>query len=418
MGDSPLHNLTQTNRYGIFGQLGDDYLAPRAPVAVIATQVDPVFSDQINYHMRNLRTQHVRQNPQLDEYPGYLRADYRIEADLTRFETGEGRAAVLQTVRGHDLFIITDVLNYGQYYTRFNQMVTKAPDEHFADLVRLIQTTRAAAARVNVIMPYLYEGRRYRRAGRESLDCGTMLKILFTLNINNFITFDAHDSRVANAVPRNNFETFPIAFDIVDGLLTRYPDLKVDSDHMMIISPDEMSISRAIFYASTMRLPLGTFYRRRDFSRQSEGLAPESTTKRFLGDNVENKDCLIIDDAIHTGQTMLEAAAKLKALGARRVFCAVSFALFTRGFEVFNQAHDEGCIEHVFATNLTYCPPILQYSPWFSHVNLTRNVAGLIDALNQSASLSRLLAPSENIQARLAAHNKRTDAPLPVNEEF
>ncbi len=415
MGDSPLQDRTQSNRYGSFGQLADDYLAPRAPVAVIDTQVDPIFSDQINYHMRNLRAQHVRQNPQLDLLPGYFRADYRIRADLTRFDTGEGRAAVLETVRGHDLFIITDVLNYGQYYTRFNQMVSKAPDEHFADLVRLIQTTRSAATRINVIMPYLYEGRRYRRTGRESLDCGTMLKILFSMQINNFITFDAHDSRVANAVPRNNFETFPISYEIVDGLLTRFPDIKVDTDHLMIVSPDEMSISRAIFYASTLRVPLGTFYRRRDFSRQTDGLARQTADKHFLGDNVENKDVLIIDDAIHTGQTMLEAAAKIKALGAKRVFCAVSFALFTRGFEAFNQAHDEGCIEHVFATNLTYCPPILQFAPWFSHVNLTKNVAGLIDALNQSASLSRLLAPSEKIAARLAEHNK-TGCLLPTNE--
>ena len=392
-------------RYGSFSRLGDDYLAPRGPIAVITSQIDPVFSDQVNYHMRNLRAQHILQDPDLEAEPGYFRADYRIQTDLSRFDTGEGRAAVLQTVRGHDLYIITDVLNYGQYYTRFNQTVSKAPDEHFTDLTRLIQTTRAAATRVNVIMPYLYEGRRYRRQGRESLDCGTMLKHLFALKIDNFITFDAHDSRVANAVPRKNFETFPTAYPIIDGILSAYPELEIDPDHLMIISPDETSISRGIFYASTLKVPLGIFYRRRDFSRDN-GLIETSMTKQFLGDNVEGKDCVIIDDSINTGATMLESAKILKSLGANRVFCVASFAIFTSGFEAFNQAHDMGIIERVFATNLTYCPPVVQNSPWFYPVNMTKKLAGLIDALNHNASLSTLLAPSKKIEARIELHNK------------
>jgi ribose-phosphate pyrophosphokinase len=388
--------------------LGEDHLAPLGPVAIITQQVDPVLSDQINYHMRKVRSQHVEQAERLNLIPGYYRADYRVPVDLRRFDSGEGRARLLETVRGHDLFIVTDVLNYGKYYTRYMQTVPMSPDEYYMDLTRLIAASRSAAARVNVIMPYLYQGRRYRRGGRDSLDCGLMLKHLFELGIDNFITFDAHDSRVANAVPRSNFETFPTSYPIVETLLHTYPDIALDADHFMVVSPDEMSISRCIFYASSLHVPLGIFYRRRDFIYDN-GSVRSTTSKHFLGD-VEGRDILLIDDTINTGKTMIDCAKILKSLGARRVFAAVSYALFTRGFEPMNQAHDSGLIERVFATNLSYCPPPLLNAPWFCHVNMTKDLALLIDALNHDASLSRLLAPSAKIRRLLEQHRARTNA--------
>lgn len=391
-------------RQGTYDRLSDDHLPPIGPIAIISTQIDPVFSDQLNYHMRNLRAQQVGDHPSLDALIGYARPEYRIRTDLSRFETGEGRAEILDTVRGHDVYIVTDVLNYGQFYQRFNQTVSKAPDEHFVDLTRIIQAARSTALRVNVIMPFLYEGRRYRRTSRESLDCAMMLRQLFSLNINNFITFDAHDSRVANAVPRCNFETFPTSYYLIDGLLNAYPDIVIDADNFMIVAPDEVSISRCIYYASTLKVTLGVFYRRRDFIRLQNNQTEQQVSKRFLGDNVEGKDVLIIDDAIHTGKTMLESAIELKQLGAKRVFCAVSFGLFSSGFEKFNQAHDSGIIDRVFATNLTYCTPVIRNAPWYYQVNMSRQIATVIDALNHNASLSKLLAPSGKIEARIAEH--------------
>lgn len=379
---------------------GENVMMPLGPVGIISTQVQPALADEVNRKLRHLRQAYVEEYPELRDNTGYLRKDYTIDVDLSRFNTGEGQATLLETVRGHDLFILTDVMNYGSYTNRFGRFVSLGPDEHYQDLVRLITATHGLARRVNVIMPYLYEGRRYRRLNRASMDCAIMLRMLFKLGISNFITFDAHDGRVANAVPRSNFESFPTALPIIEQLLEKIPDLVLDKEHFMIISPKETGISRAIYFATLMHVPLGTFYR----IFQADG---SSSKKGFLGDNVEGRDVLIVDDMIDTGQTVLESAAYLKEHGARRVFAAVSFGLFTQGYEPFNQAYDFGVIDKVFATNLIYQDRPLQSMPWFQSIDMSQNLANVIDTMNHNASLSQLLGQEERIDALVEKHNHK-----------
>lgn len=385
---------------------GNRHLRPLGPIAVISHQVDSALSDAINFHLRNRRSLYLEENPELDEWVGYYRSDYRVPVDLTRFNSGEGRAQILETVRGHDLFIITDVLNYGQYTTRFNRTVSISPDEHYQDLVRLIAATHGVTRRINVMMPYLYEGRRYRRHNRGSLDGALILKQLFEMGVTNVFTFDAHDGRIANAVPRNNFETLPTSLQIIEALVDSFDDLQIDRDHFMIVAPDEMAISRCIYYASLMHVPLGICYRQYD-QVNSLQFGNEIIEKRFLGDDVEGKDVLIVDDMIDTGKTILDVAKILKEKGARRIFAAVTFALFTKGFEKINQAYESGHITKIFATNAAYRPPVLLDSEWYCDVNLSKYAALMIDAVNHDASLSSLLDPTERIDELLKEHRER-----------
>jgi ribose-phosphate pyrophosphokinase len=255
-----MQSLTFPADQSVKNLFGDEpVLESNGPIALIVHQLDPPLAERINHQLASRRKALAKQNPDLLQLPGYVRNDYRIRVDLSRFSSGEGKARVIDTVRGHDVFILTDVLNYGTSYKRYGTDVSMTPDEHFLDLTRLILCTRDSAARIHVIMPFLYEGRRYRKSDRESLDCGAMLRSLFGLGIDNFITFDAHDARVANAVPRSNFESFPTSYQSIRTILQTIPDLRVDREHMMVVSPDEENISRAIFYASAMKLPLGIF---------------------------------------------------------------------------------------------------------------------------------------------------------------
>ncbi len=384
-------------------------LNPIAPIAIISEQLDPALSDAINFHLRNRRAQTIKEFPEQNAYPGYYRSDYRISVNLNRFASGEGHARLLESVRGHDLFIITDVLNYGQFYQRFNQTVSISPDEHFEDLCRIISAAHGVAKRINVFMPYLYEGRRYRRTYRESLDCSVMLKRLFDLGIDNFITFDAHDDRIANAVPRRNFESVQTSLQLIEALLEEYTDLKIDKENFMIVSADEASIKRCIYYASLMKVPLGIFYRRYDPRLLSKGqyttqYLKTNAEKMFLGDNIEGKDVLIVDDMIDTGVTVLECATQLKEQGAKRIFVAVSFAQFSKGFEKFNQAYESGMINKVFSTNLAYCSPVMLNTRWYRSVNLAKYMALLIDGYNHDASLSNLINPTQRIKELLESY--------------
>ncbi|NLM19938.1 MAG: ribose-phosphate diphosphokinase [Clostridiaceae bacterium] len=381
-------------------------LQPIGPVGIITHQLEQSFSDAVNFHLCNRRALTIAKYPEQRQLAGYYRSEYRIPVSLKRFNSGEGHATILDTVRGHDLFIVTDVLNYGQSYIRYNQKVSISPDEHFEDLCRLISAAHGVSKRINVVMPYLYQGRRYRRDSRESLDCAVMLNRLFELGISNFVTFDAHDERIANAVPRHNFESAATSFQLIEALLSECSDLQIDKDHFMVISADEASISRCIYYASVLRVPLGIFYRKYDprlLNRSEYTLQKLKRTaeKKFLGENISGKDVLIVDDMIDSGKTVLECAEKLKAQDVRRVFIAVSFAQFSEGIENFNEAYDNGLINKVFATNLSYQPPALLETEWFCDVNLAKYLALLIDGINHDASLSKLINPTERIYSLL-----------------
>ena len=384
-------------------------LGSYGPIALITEQMEPAFAERVNHQLSLRRHAMLREQPELYLIPGYVRNEYRKRCDLSRFSSGEGKAVLLDSVRGHDLFILTDVLNCGATYRRYGNEVSIAPDEHFQDLARIVISARDSATRINVIMPYLYEGRRYHRTGRESLDCAMMLRQLFRLGIDNFITFDARDARVANAVPRNNFESFPTSYQTIRTLLDKIPDLVIDRDHMMIVSPDESSISRCIFYASSMKLPLGIFYLRHDF-KLINGKMVRSSTRTYLGDSPEGKDILIVSDLLDSGNEFIACATALKARGARRVICAASFAQFTEGIGAMRQAWENGVVERVFTTDMTYRSPELLSSPWYTSIPMADDLALLITALNHDASLSRLLAPAKRIAALVKRHTTRVGA--------
>jgi ribose-phosphate pyrophosphokinase len=396
-----MQRLTFPADQSVKNLFGDEpVLESNGPIALIVHQLDPPLAERINHQLASRRKTFAEQNPDLLLLPGYVRNDYRIRVDLSRFSSGEGKARVLDTVRGHDVFILTDVLNYGATYKRYGVDVSMTPDEHFLDLTRLVLCTRDSAARIHVIMPFLYEGRRYRKSDRESLDCGAMLRSLFGLGIDNFITFDAHDARVANAIPSSNFESFPTSYQSIRTILQTIPDLRVDREHMMIVSPDEENISRAIFYASAMKLPLGIFYHRRDFKYVDDVLT-QTTSRTFLGDSVEGKDVIIVADLLDSGNDFIDCAAALKTRGANRVLCTASFAQFTEGIRRLRQAWESGIIERVFATDMAYRPPEVLTSPWYTDIPMADDLALLISALNHDASLSRLLAPAKRIDQLL-----------------
>ncbi|HZK29323.1 MAG TPA: ribose-phosphate diphosphokinase [Clostridia bacterium] len=386
---------------------GDEpLLESYGPIALVVEQMDAPFAERVNHQLSLRRHTLAKQRPELFDIPGYVRNDYRIKVDLSRFSSGEGKAQVIDSVRGHDLFIMTDVLNYGAHYKRYGVDVSMAPDEHFADLVRLILCTRDSVARIHVIMPFLYEGRRYRRTARESLDCGAMLRYLFELGIDNFITFDAHDSRVANAVPHSNFESFPTSYQSIRTILETVPDLTVSRDKMLIVSPNEVSISRCIFFASAMKLPLGIFYKRRDFQYIGDKM-DQVETRTYLGDSVEGKDIIILADLLDSGEEFIACASELKSRGANRIFCSASFAQFTEGITNIRQAWESGLIERVFSTDMAYRPPEVLSSPWYTDIPMADDIALLISALNHDASLSRLMAPAARIDALLEQLGQR-----------
>lgn len=380
-----------------------EFMRTVGPVAVISHQMPELISDKINSELVKRRKLAVERQPSLLQERGFLRNDYRTVVNLNRFSSGEGKATLVDSVRGHDIFIISDVLNYGSYMNRMRRFTSLSPDDHYQDLLRIIAATHGIGKRISVFMPYLYSGRRYRRHNRGSMDCALILKQLFSLGISNFFTFDAHDPRVANAVPRNNFETFPTAYQMVKTLLDDYPDIKLDSDSFMLVAPDENTISRSVYYASMLKVPLGIFYRKRH-AVTSLASEAEKVQKEFLGDNVEGKDILIVDDMLDSGRTVMDCAIQLKSRGAKRIFIAVSFAHFANGWHEFDGAKYEGLIERIFVSNMSYLPIEIQQKDWLSQVDLSDYVAKIIDLVNFNQSLQTAIDPSRFITARLKEH--------------
>jgi ribose-phosphate pyrophosphokinase len=390
------------SNYNIYNQYGSNLMAPVGPVGIIPLTGSAVFADSVNYYLGRRRTEYLEQVPDLGNlYPGFIRHDYRIPVNTFRFASGEGKAVIGNTVRGHDLFILVDVMNFSCTYKMHGLINHMSPDDHYQDLKRVILAVSGKARRINVIMPFLYESRQHKRNARESLDCAYMLEELYDLGVQNIITFDAHDDRVANAIPNSGFESIPSAYQIIKSLVNTTPNLRICGDSLMVVSPDEGGISRAMYYASMLGVPLGTFYKRRDYTQVVNGRNP-IIAHEFLGETVEGLDIIIVDDMISSGESILDIARELKSRKARRIFCATTFGLFTDGLEHFNQAYEQGLITKVFATNLIYRRPELLAAPWFQDVNMAKFVALLIDAINHDASLSKLLDPTEKIRKMLA----------------
>ncbi len=382
--------------YYRYDQYGDNPMAADAPVGIISLTGAKAFGCKVNQQLVKRRNEYLDISKEALNTPGFLRETYEIKADAIRFSTGEGKGVLGQTVRGHDLYILCDVTNYSCTYKMRGLTNHFSPDDHYQDLKRIILAVSGQAERINVIMPYLYEGRQHRRISRESLDCAYMLEDIFDLGISNFITFDAHDDRVANAVPTSSFDSIPATYQILKALIRSTPDIKIDPESLMIISPDEGAIQRSMYYASILNLPLGTFYKRRNYSRVIDGRNP-IIAHEFLGDSVEGYDVIIVDDMLSSGESMLDLAKALKQKGAKRIICVVTFALFTNGIQEFNNYYKNGLIDKVIATNLTYLADEVINAPWFVQADLTKFVALLIDAMNHNASMANLITPTTKI---------------------
>lgn len=330
-------------------------------------------------------------------FTGYEKDNYLIHAATPRFGSGEAKGVLSESIRGKDVYLMVDVCNYSLTYSLNGQINHMSPDDHFQNLKRIIAAIGGKARRVNVIMPFLYESRQHKRSSRESLDCALALQELVKMGVDNIITFDAHDPRVQNAIPLSGFETVRPTYQFVKGLLRNVKDLEIDSDHMMAISPDEGATGRAIYLANVLGLNMGMFYKRRDYTKIVDGRNP-IVAHEFLGDSVEGKDVIILDDMISSGDSMIDVAKQLKERKARRIFAAATFGLFTNGLEKFDKAYEEGIINNILTTNLIYQTPELLSRPYYINCDMSKYIALLIDTLNHDGSISSILSPSERIQ--------------------
>lgn len=338
-------------------------------------------------------------------FSGYQRDSYLVNAHVPRFGSGEAKGVIDESVRGMDLYILVDVCNYSLTYSMSGNTNHMSPDDHYQNLKRIIAAIGGKAKRINVIMPFLYESRQHKRSSRESLDCALALQELTHMGVDNIITFDAHDPRVQNAIPLSGFETVRPTYQFVKGLLDRYDDLIIDSDHMMAISPDEGATERAVYLANVLNLDMGMFYKRRDYTRVVNGRNP-IVAHEFLGSSVEGKDVIILDDMISSGDSILDVAKQLKSRNAKRIFAAATFGLFTNGLDKFDEAYESGLIDGVLTTNLIYQTPELLSRPYYINCDMSKYVALMIDTLNHDGSISDILDPSERIQVCVEEYKK------------
>ena len=373
---------------------------PYGPLGIIALPGTEKLAEKINSYLVKWREDQIRNHKENIAFYGYQRENYLIDTTIARFGSGEGKAVINDTVRGYDLYILVDCFNYSVTYNMYGKEVPKSPDDHFSDLKRVISAASSKAKRINVIMPMLYEGRQHKRSSRESLDCAMALQELTSLGVENIITFDAHDQRVQNSIPHKSFENVMPTYQMIKALVNSVDDLSIDPDHLMVISPDEGAMHRCIYFATQLGVNLGMFYKRRDYTRIVNGRNP-IVAHQYLGESVEGKDIIIVDDMISSGESMLEVARKLKELKAKRIFVCTAFGLFCNGLEIFDKAHEEGIFEKVFTTNGIYQSDELLSRDWYESVELSKYLAYFLDTINHDLSVSSLLDNSEKIDKLL-----------------
>ena len=376
---------------------------PVGPLGLIPLKSCTGLGKKVDDYLVEWRRERESEHKSTIAFSGYQRDSYILEANTPRFGSGEGKGTIEESVRGDDLYIMVDVCNYSLTYSLFGMTNHMSPDDHFQDLKRIIAAAAGKARRINVIMPFLYESRQHKRSGRESLDCAMALQELVNMGVENIITFDAHDPRVQNSIPLKGFETVQPIYQFLKHLLKNEPDLQIDSDHMMVISPDEGGMGRAVFFANVLGLDLGMFYKRRDYTKIINGRNP-IVAHEFLGASVEGKDVIIVDDMISSGESMLDTAKELKRMKARKVFICTTFGLFTGGLKKFDEYYENGIIDRVLTTNLVYQTPELLSKPYYINVDMSKYIALIIDNLNHDASLSELLNPTGRINRVLAKY--------------
>ena len=373
---------------------------PIAPLKIAALESCQDLADQVNQYLVSFR----HESPTLPDisgnFQGYAADSYLIDCACPRFGSGEGKGVLNESVRGCDLFIMVDITNHSLTYPVCGHINHMSPDNHFQDLKRIISAANGKARRINVIMPFLYEGRQHKRSKRESLDCALMLQELVDMGVHNIITFDAHDPRVSNSIPLHGFDSFMPTYQFLKALVDSVPDFVIDNDHLMIISPDEGAMGRAVYFSNILGVDMGMFYKRRDYSQVVNGKNP-IVAHEFLGDDVKGKDVIIIDDMISSGESMLDVAKQLKERDAGRVFVCTTFGLFTDGLEKFDEYYEKGYISKVVTTNLNYRPEELLSRPYYQEANMSKFLASIMDSLNHNVSISKVQSPTDKIHALL-----------------
>ena len=378
---------------------------PYGTLGILALESSRDMGKRVNDYIVDWRNDRAQNHATAASFAGYNRDSFIIDSACPRFGSGEAKGIIRESVRGQDLYILVDVCNYNLTYTVCGQTNHMSPDDHYQDLKRIIAAVGGKARRITVIMPFLYESRQHRRSARESLDCALALQELTQMGVESIITFDAHDPRVQNAIPLKSFETVQPTYQFIKALLKNVDDLKIDTDHLMVISPDEGAMGRDVYYANVLGIDVGMFYKRRDYSKIVDGRNP-IIAHEFLGSDLEGKDVIIIDDMISSGESMIDVATELKRRKANRIFVAATFGLFTNGMEKFDEAHEKGLIDKVLTTNLVYQPEEVLKRDYYINVDMSKYVALLIDTLNHDQSISDLLNPTERIQAVLKKYGQ------------
>ena len=379
---------------------------PVAPLKIAALESCRELGQKVNDYIVRFRQETLRESLDSPLFSSYQLENYLIECKCPRFGTGEAKGIIGESIRGKDLFLMVDVCNYSLTYTVNGHLNHMSPDDHYQDLKRIISAATGKAHRINVIMPFLYESRQHKRTKRESLDCALALEELMEMGVSDIITFDAHDPRVQNAIPLQGFDNFNPPYQFMKALLRAEPDLSVDKDHLMVVSPDEGAMHRAVYFSNVLGVNMGMFYKRRDYSTVVGGKNP-IVAHEFLGDDIKGKNVIIVDDMISSGESMLDVAKQLKERGAGRVFVCTTFGLFTEGFDKFDDYYENGYIDRVITTNLTYLPPAAYEKPYFVVADLSKFIALIIDSLNHDITIGSGLNPTDKIHALLERHNAK-----------
>ena len=387
----------------------DDSKFATVPVGKLGIIVHPSCAElgkRIDQYIVNWRKEREHEHKENVVFKDYEQDTYIIDATCSRFGTGEAKALISDSVRGVDLYILADVLNYSLKYKVCGHENHMSPDDHYADLKRVIAAAGGKARRINVIMPFLYESRQHKRTGRESLDCALALRELSAMGVSNIITFDAHDPRVQNSIPLKGFDNFFPTYQFLKALVKNVPDFKLDNDHLMIISPDEGAMSRAVYFSNILGVDMGMFYKRRDYSTVVNGKNP-IVAHEFLGDSVEGKDVVVIDDMISSGGSMLDVAKQLKERNAKRVFVCTTYGLFTDGLDKFDEYYEKGWLDRVITTNLNYRIPELLERPYYVEANMSKYLASIIDIINHDVSVEKVRSSNEKIMSLMEKVNSR-----------
>lgn len=378
-------------------------LLPAAPLKIAALESCKEFGKRVDDYIVGFRQATLEEALDSPLYQSYQQDSYLVSCHCPRFGTGEAKGLIDESIRGKDLYLMVDVCNYSLSYTVNGHPNHMSPDDHYQDLKRIISAANGKAHRLNVIMPFLYESRQHKRTKRESLDCALALQELADMGVDNIITFDAHDPRVQNSIPLHGFDSFNPPYQFIKALLRAEPNLIVDKEHLMIISPDEGAMHRAIYFSNVTGVNMGMFYKRRDYSTVINGKNP-IVEHEFLGDDIHGKDVIIVDDMISSGESMLDVAKQIKERGANRVFVCTTFGLFTEGFGIFDDYYSKGYIDRVITTNLTYLPPAAYEKPYFVVADMCKFMALIIDSMNHDVSIGKVLNPTDKIHALLKAH--------------